>query len=168
MMKIVEQTSTHLILKDSVQSAWAVRLLCTPFLILGCLGIFVVISEKIFPSFFIIFCLFVGITGVFFTTVQTLILDKEKNQIIFTYQRLFRNKTETYPLNQLDLKVKETPFRVKTYSSLLIVKREPLYVVSLDINAGTKKIKLSGNYSMTRKKAVELSDLIRTFLRTSV
>ena len=168
MMRILEQTSTQLILKDSVTSAWALRLVCTPFLILGCIGIFLVITEGGFPNFFILFCLFVGGYGVFFTTIQTLILDKDKNQVIFKDQRLFRNKTQTYPLNQLDLRVKETPFTVKTSSSLWSIKKEPLYVVILDINAGSKKIKLSGNYSMTRKKAVELADLIRTFLRTSV
>lgn len=165
-MKIVEQTSTQLILKDSVKSAWALRLVCTPFLMLGCIGIFLVITEGGFPSFFILFCLFVGIIGVFFTTVQTLILDKEKNQVIFKYQRLFRSKTQTYPLNQLDLRVKETPFRVKSHSSLLIIKKEPLYVVVVDINAGSKKIKLSGNYSFTRNKAVEIVSLIRSFLNS--
>ncbi|CAD5980162.1 hypothetical protein PCC9214_04614 [Planktothrix tepida] len=65
-MELIEQTSTQLLLKDSSTRVLLIRLVCTPFLMFGILGLFIVITEKVFPSLFIVFCLLVGILGVFF------------------------------------------------------------------------------------------------------
>ncbi len=166
MMKIVEQTSTQLTLKDSVKSAWGLRFVCTPFFILGCIGILLVITEGVFPSFFILFCIFVGTYGVFFTTVKTVILDREQNKITIKSEKLFRGRTREYPLSGMNVRAKETPFRVTTYSSLFIMKKEPIYIVLLEIPYSSRNIKLSGNHSMTRNQAMELVSLIRTFIIT--
>lgn len=166
-MKIIEQTSTHLILKDSVASAWGIRLVSTPFLILGCLGLLLVISEQTFPSFFIVFCLFIGIFGVFFSAVTTVILDKNKNKMSIKVKRLFRTTEREYSLNEVSVRVHQTPWQVKDYSSFLIVKKQSIYVVILEIASSSKKIKLSGNYSFTQNEAVKIASLIRTFLNQS-
>ncbi|ERT06078.1 hypothetical protein M595_3960 [Lyngbya aestuarii BL J] len=166
-MKILEQTSTHLILKDSVKSAWGIRLFCTPFFLFGCLGLVLVIIEKIFPSFFIIFCLLFGIFGIFFSAVTTVILDKNKNKISIKVQRLFRKKEREYSLNEVSVRVHKTPWKVKDYSSFLIVKKESIYVVILEIASISKQIKFSGNYSFTQNEAVKIANIIRTFLNQS-
>ncbi|MGB3512683.1 MAG: hypothetical protein WBA93_26390 [Microcoleaceae cyanobacterium] len=165
-MKILEQTSTHLILKDSVRAAWALRLFSMPFFIFGCIGIFLVISEKNFPSLFIILCLLFGIPGVLLTAVKKVVLDKNQNKLIVTVQRLLINTKKEYLLSGLNVSVKETPFVVKTYSSILTTKKEPICIVLLEYPAYSRKIKLSGNYSFTRNEAVEIANLIRTFLTT--
>jgi hypothetical protein len=166
-MKILEQTSTHLILKDSVTSAWGIRLFSTPFLIFGCLGLFLVISEQTFPSLFIVFCLLFGIFGVFFSAVTTVILDKNQNKLSIKVQRLFRTNKHEYSLNEVSVRVHKTPWKVKDYSSFLIVKKESIYVVILEIASISKKIKLSGNYSFTQNEAVKTANMIRTFLNQS-
>ncbi|EAW35054.1 hypothetical protein [Lyngbya sp. PCC 8106] len=166
-MKILEQTSTHLILKDSVKSAWGIRLFCTPFLILGCIGIFLVISEQTFPSFFIVFCILIGVPGVFLSTVKTVVLDQTQNKFSIIVQRLLGRTKQDYSLNEISVRIKETPFRVTTHSSILTPKKEPIYVVVLEMTSSSKKIYLSGNYSFTQNEAVKIANLIRTFLNKS-
>ena len=166
-MKILEQTSTHLILKDSVKSAWGIRLFCTPFLILGCIGIFLVISEQTFPSFFIVFCILIGVPGVFLSTVKTVVLDQTQNKFSIIVQRLLGRTKQDYSLNEISVRIKETPFRVTTHSSMLTPKKEPIYVVVLEITSSSQKIYLSGNYSFTQNEAVKIANLIRTFLNKS-
>ncbi len=58
------------------------------------------------------------------------------------------------------------PFTVKRYSSILIKKKEPICIVILEYPADARKIKLKlhGNYSFTRNEAVEIANLIRTFM----
>ncbi|MEB3279851.1 MAG: hypothetical protein VKK42_13135 [Lyngbya sp.] len=163
-MKILEQTSTHLILKDSVKSAWGIRLFCTPFFLFGCLGLVLVISEKIFPSLFILFCILVGVPGVFLTAVTTVVLDKSQNKLTIKIQRLLGGKTQEYSLNEMSFRVNKTPFLVETYSSILTTKKEPIYVVILEIASRPRKIYLSGNYSFTQNEAVKIANIIRTFL----
>ncbi|MDJ0557229.1 MAG: hypothetical protein QNJ68_22845 [Microcoleaceae cyanobacterium MO_207.B10] len=109
-MKILEQTSTHLIIKDSVRAAWLLRLFSLLFFLFGCIGIFLVISEKTFPSLFVIFCIFFGVPGVLFTAVKTVVLDKNKNQLIITVQRLLVGTKREYSLSGLNVSVKKTPF----------------------------------------------------------
>ncbi len=166
-MKILEQTSTHLILKDSVKSAWGIRLFCTPFLILGCIGIFLVISEQTFPSFFIVFCILIGVPGVFLSTVKTVVLDQTQNKFSIIVQRLLGRTKQDYSLNEISVRIKETPFRVTTHSSILTPKKEPIYVVVLEMTSSSQKIYLSGNYSFTQNEAVKIANLIRTFLNKS-
>lgn len=166
-MKILEQTSTHLTLKDSVIATWGIRLFCTPFLILGCIGIFLVISEQTFPSFFIIFCILISVPGVFMTAVKTVVLDKDQNKLTLIVQRLLGRTKRDYSLNEISVRIKKTPFRVTTHSSILTPKKEPIYVVVLEMTSSSQKIYLSGNYSFTQNEAVKIANLIRTFLNKS-
>ncbi|WP_254174172.1 hypothetical protein [Planktothrix pseudagardhii] len=165
-MKLIEHNSNQLIFKDSTVGSWMIRLVCTPFLILAVLGFFLVITEKVFPSFFIIFCLVVGIFGVFWTSTQTVYLNKSQNKLRIETQRLLGTKRLEYPLDNLNVRVEKTSFRVKTYSSLLKSQKEPIYIVVLEIASNAQTINISSNYSLTRNQAVEIADLIRTFLNT--
>ncbi len=157
-MQILEQSATHLILKDSVKSVLAIRLCCTPFLLIGCLGLFVVILEKVFPSIFIIFCLYVGISGVFLSAVTTVTLDKTQNRLNIKVQRLFTKTEQDYSLNVMSVRVKEIALRVK---------KKSIYIVLLEIASRSRPIKLSGNYSFTQTEAVKTVNLIKSFLYKS-
>ncbi|MEQ8756273.1 MAG: hypothetical protein RID09_22555 [Coleofasciculus sp. G1-WW12-02] len=53
-IKILQHTPTHLTLKDQSKWIWAVKLISSPFLILGGFGLFLCITEKTYPSLFII------------------------------------------------------------------------------------------------------------------
>lgn len=163
-MELIEQTSTQLLLKDSSTRVLLIRLVCTPFLMFGILGLFIVITEKVFPSLFIIFCLLVGILGVFFTSHQTIYLDKNQNKLTLKTKRLFGTKKAEYPLDNLNIRVQRTSFQVKTYSSILISQKEPIYIVVLEIPSASKTIKISSNYSLLQNQALEIANQIRTFL----
>ncbi|CAD5949426.1 hypothetical protein NO108_02825 [Planktothrix rubescens] len=165
-MKIIEQNSNQLILKTSTIGVWMIRLVSTPFLILGGIGIFIIITEKVFPSFFIIFCLIFGTLGVFFSSEQTVCFNKSQNQFQIQTKRLLGTKTREYPLNDIHVRVQKTPFQVKSQTSILRTQKEPIYLVILEIGSNSEKIKVSDNYSFTRDQAVEMADLIRIFLNT--
>ena len=167
-MNILEQTETRLLMKDSVKSAWAIRLFSTPFFVLGGLGLILAISETIFPNLFVIFCVLVGGFGVFFTAVKTVEIDGTQKQLTLAVRRLLGGSKRTYPLNGVNVRVKKTAFRVKSYSSLFIQKREPIYVVVLEIYSASEKVYLSGNYSYTRNEAVKIANIARNFIDTSL
>ena len=162
-MKIVGQTSNQLIIKDSAIAAWGTRLVGSLFLLVGCIGLFIIISEKVFPNFFIIFCLIIGIIGVFFTSNKTILIDKSQNSFIVNTRRILGNKKFKYLLNEINVSVKQTPFKVKKYSGIT-TQKQSIYVVVLEIASHSQKIHLHGNYSFTRNEAVEIANLIRSFL----
>lgn len=163
-MEVIEQTSNQLLLRDSSRGVLLIRLICTPFLMFGILGLFIVITEKVFPSLFVIFCLFVGILGVFFTSHQTLYLDKSQNKLTLKTKRILGNRKEEYPLDNLNVRVERTSWQVKTYSSILRIQKEPIYIIILEIPAYSKTIKISSNYSLLHNQALEIANRIRTFL----
>lgn len=166
-MKIIEQTSNQLILKTSSIGVWMIRLVCSPFLIVGGMGLFIVITETVFPSLFIIICLIFGTVGVFFSCEETVCLNKSQNQFLIQTKRLLGTKTREYSLNDIHVRVQETPFQVKTHRSILRTQKEPIYLVILEIPSCSKTIKISNNYSFTRDQAVEIAALIRSFLNKS-
>ncbi|MGB3193112.1 MAG: hypothetical protein WBB43_27200 [Limnoraphis sp.] len=125
------------------------------------------ISEQTFPSFFIVFCILIGVPGVFLSTVKTVVLDQTQNKFSIIVQRLLGRTKQDYSLNEISVRIKETPFRVTTHSSILTPKKEPIYVVVLEMTSSSQKIYLSGNYSFTQNEAVKIANLIRTFLNKS-
>ncbi|CAD5980155.1 hypothetical protein PCC9214_04613 [Planktothrix tepida] len=60
--------------------------------------------------------------------------------------------------------MQRTSFQVKTYSSILISQKEPIYIVVLEIPSAGKTIKISSNYSLLQNQALEIANQIRTFL----
>ncbi|MGL4499426.1 MAG: hypothetical protein ACRC78_08465 [Planktothrix sp.] len=166
-MKIIEQTSNQLIIKTSGIGVWMIRLVCTPFLILGVIGLFIVITETLFPSLFIIICLIFGTLGVFFTCEETVCFNKSQNQFLIQTKRLLGTKTREYSLNDIHVRVQKTPFQVKTHTSILRTQKKPIYLVIVEIPSCSKTIKISNNYSFTRDQAVEIAALIQSFLNKS-
>lgn len=154
-MKIVEHTSNYLTLKDSAVAVWLTRLGCSPFWLLGCLGLWIVIREKAFPNFFIIFCFVTGLIGVFFTSNKTLHFDKIQNKLSIQIERLLVKIKREYLLNEISLIVKETPFITGTYP-------EKIYLIILKATSNSQKIRLY----FTRNKALEIADEIRIFMNT--
>lgn len=173
-MKIVEHTSTHLILKDSPISLWATALACTPFLLGGCVSILLMISliiEGEIPSLqgllVTIFFVYIGLIGVFGTSRKILLIDKNQNKLTVKSERILGNQSIEFPLNQSSVRVKETCMRGSLSTSFLSTRRhETIYVVVIETACSSQKIHLTGNYGFNRNKAIEIGELICAFLPT--
>jgi hypothetical protein len=188
-VKIVEQTSTHLILKNSRIGTWLTRLFCLPFLILGCGGLFLVISEiineKTFSQpidpmgiVFIVFCLGVGVVGVFWSDTRTFVFDKPKKQLNLKIEKLLKHSNRQYKFDEVSVQIKRTSkrtSRISTESNFLIPirsRKEPVFVVVLQIASNSQKIHLTGYNAMSadrkfsRNEAVEFAETIRNFMNT--
>ncbi|MEC4894875.1 MAG: hypothetical protein SAL07_18710 [Oscillatoria sp. PMC 1051.18] len=185
-MKIVEQTSTHLILKNSGIATWITRLACLPFLILGSGGLFLIISEiineKTFPPLmgilFTLFCTYIGILGVFWSDTRSFVFDKTKKQLNFTIKKLLKHTNRKYSFDEVAVQVKRTSrrtSRISAESNSLVPMRnskEPVFVVVLQIASNSQEIYLSGNYTLginrnfNRNEAVEFAKIVRDFMNT--
>lgn len=165
-MKIIEHSSNHLILQDSTVGTQIFRLVCIPFLILAIIGLVLSITEQIFPSFFIIFCLIFGVYGVFLTSAQRIYFNKSQNKLSIQTQRLLGKQTQEYPLDNISVRLQETPLRVRSYSSLFGTAKEPIYIIVLELGNNAQKIRLSSNFTLTHTRALEIVSLIQTFLNT--
>ncbi|MCD8488043.1 MAG: DUF4564 domain-containing protein [Desertifilum sp.] len=165
-MKILEQTSTRLVLQDSQISLGLTAFVCTPFLAVGFLGMGLAIAERIFPGFFVLFCLVVGLAGWLWVSRKTVWIDKSENKLTLEVKKLLSQKKTEYPLDELSVRVQKTSFVKKRYSSNLTRQREFIYVVILERPAYSQKIELSGNYGFNREQAVKIAALIQSFLTT--
>ncbi|MDI9640853.1 hypothetical protein QM565_34740 [Geitlerinema splendidum] len=91
-MKILEQTSTRLVLQDSRISLGLTAFVCTPFLAVGFLGMGLAIAERIFPGFFVLFCLVVGLAGWLWVSRKTVWIDKYENKLTLEVKKLLSQK----------------------------------------------------------------------------
>ncbi|MEQ9372840.1 MAG: hypothetical protein RIG63_28040 [Coleofasciculus chthonoplastes F3-SA18-01] len=154
-LKILQHTPTNLILKDSERVTWLVRLMGTPFLIFGCLGLLLYISENAFPNLFIIFILVLGIIFVFLPSTRRVEIDKHNNMLTLKVKRfLYVNKTK-YSLD--DVRVSITKKNKKYANS-----ETKSWGIILETSSSSKIINLFSS-NLTRYAALEIVDLIENF-----
>lgn len=181
-MKILEHTSTHLILQDSVAKIWLIRLSGMPFLFFGCIGIFFILRDIfwifqaimlgneipyltiLMPAlqslrgviFIVLFC-FGGIILVFFSSVNTICFDKTSSKMTLTQKKILRKQVVEYSFDAiLNVKIekKRSSTKPRTLSDFIFLK----------VAGHSQDIFLFGTDFTRYQKAEEIANLIRAFL----
>lgn len=169
-MKILEHTSTQLVLKDSAIGIWSTRVLGSIFLTIGCLALILFVQDivaevmsgnflEVFPGIiFITIFIVIGFATVFFSSINTFCFDKMSGTVKIKSQKIFRTINSEYPIDSIKyVKVKEKRTSKST-----------TYFIVLRIESEFQEIRLSDITFMRLSKAQERADLIRDFLHRSL
>lgn len=162
-MKILEQTSTHLILEDSSEGIWISKLLTAIFLIMGAAYVLTAIVNQSFFSLFtvisIIF-LFGGGTGLaFFPYKNTVYFDQTTQKLIIIQESPLRTKQLEYNLSEiLDVIVEQDH---QDEEGIFY------YTLTLRLASQIQRLSISCTTFADETQVKEMANVIRTFLGCS-
>ncbi len=159
-MQIVEQSSTCLVLKNPAILVWFTRAISAIFFTVGCLALFLAITEGgaiegfLFAGIFICLGLFIG-----FLAVQKIVcFDRNLGKVTIKTFRLFSKQILEYNLEEITalrtLKTRRYRSNNRVYYS---------YNIILTLNH-SQQISLSG-IDLKESKATQIKNLIWDFLK---